>query len=282
MKAYVTLLSTLSYLDGVLMLNYSLRNVEAKYPLYCLLPQDIESDVVDILKKAEIHYILLKGQVYSNMVSTNKQDANWDFSSWNYTFDKIRIWGLTQFEKIIFVDSDIIIVRNIDHLFEREAFTASLAGVLFPTNHNLDFLNSGLMVVVPDLEIEHKMVDLAQRIIPQMQYDGKPVGDQDIINAYYPEWFGNKQLILDDGYNLYAHYLQYHIRHEGYSLTDRGRPIYAIHYVGSEKPWMINSLSMFCKMCKRVFPNVFFIIAVLCYKYMLRKAKNQFNPKQDI
>ena len=102
MKAYVTLLSTLSYLDGVLMLNYSLRNVEAKYPLYCLLPQDIESDVVDILKKAEIHYILLKGQVYSNMVSTNKQDANWDFSSWNYTFDKIRIWGLTQFEKIIF------------------------------------------------------------------------------------------------------------------------------------------------------------------------------------
>lgn len=277
MKAYITLLSTRSYLDGVLTLNDSLRKVGAKYPLYCLLSQGIEPDVTDILDRSGIQYIHLKGQVYSNKVSTNKQDANWDFSSWNYTFDKLRIWGLTQFEKIVFIDSDIVIVRNIDHLFERDAFTASLAGVLYPTNHNLDFLNSGLMVVEPNSRIEEEMVDLAQRIIPEMQREGKPVGDQDVINAYFPDWFCNKELILDDGYNLYAHYLQYHMRYEGYTLSDKGNPIYAIHYVGSEKPWMINSMSVFCKMCKRVFPNVYFVIAVLCYKWRLGKVKNNLS-----
>lgn len=277
MKAYVTLLSTRSYLDGVLMLNNSLHKVDSKYPLFCLLSQGIEPEVVDILDKARIQYIFLKSQVYSKEVPTNKQDSNWDFSSWNYTFDKLRIWGLTQFEKIVFVDSDIIIVRNIDHLFDRDTFTASLAGVLYPTNHGLDFLNSGVMVVVPDKVIENGMVELAQRIIPDMQKAGKPVGDQDIINAYLPDWFNNKQLILDDGYNLYAHYLQYHMRHEGYSLKGKGKPIYAIHYVGSEKPWMINSMATFYKMCKRVFPNLFYVIAVLYYKRTLRKVKIQLN-----
>jgi len=275
MKTYVTLLSTRSYLDGVLMLNHSLRKVKSKYPLYCLLSQGIESDVVDILHKNGIQYINLTGHVYSNEVSTNKKDVNWDFSSWNYTFDKLRMWGLTQFEKLVFIDSDIVIVRNIDHLFERDAFTASLAGVLYPTNHGLDFLNSGLMVVEPNLRIEEEMVNLAQRIIPEMQKAGKPVGDQDVINAYFPDWFSNKHLILDDGYNLYAHYLQYHMRHEGYTLSNKGKPIFVIHYVGSEKPWMVNSFSIFCKMCKRVFPNIYYIIAVMYYKWILRKVKTE-------
>ncbi len=273
MRAYVTLLSTRSYLDGVLVLNYSLKKVQSKYPLICLLSQGIEENVLMKLRQAGIEYILLDSKVYDGVLDTNCKSSNWDFSSWNYTFDKLYIWGLTQFEKIVFIDSDMVVFKNLDHLFERKDFTASLAGVLFPTNHNIRIMNSGLMVLTPSKDIEKSLVELAGEVISNMHTKGLPVGDQDVINAYVPNWFENKELILDDGYNLYAHYLQYYMRHEQYSFKSDDKPIYVVHYVGSEKPWMINSVGKFVKMCVRLFPNLYAVIAFFIYRKMLRKAR---------
>jgi lipopolysaccharide biosynthesis glycosyltransferase len=84
------------------------------------------------------------------------------------------------------------------------------------------------------------MLEISKTLIPEMKEKGLPVGDQDIINAYMPGWFEHKDLILDDGYNLYAHYLQCYMRHHNYSFKhEKGKQIYIVHYVGVEKPWMV-------------------------------------------
>lgn len=267
MRAYVTLLSNRNYLEGVLVLNETLKQVQSKYPFYCLLSLGVEEEVISVLEKKGIRYIRLDKKVFDGVVSSNSKQADWDYSNWNYTFDKLQIWGLVQFEKMVFLDSDMIVTNNIDHLFDCKPFTASLAGVLFPTNHDIHILNSGLMVVEPSKEIEEEMIQIAKVMIPEMQAKNLPLGDQDVINAYFPDWFEHKDLILDDGYNLYAHYLQSYMRHERYAIDEKGkRKINVIHFVGKEKPWMMNSCSRFIKMCFRMFPNVYYMIA--CWKYL--------------
>ena len=267
MQAYVTLLSNRNYLEGVLVLNETLKQVQSRYPLYCVLSLGVEEEVIPVLEKKGIRYIRLNKKVFDGVVSSNSKHADWDYSNWNYTFDKLLIWGLVQFEKLVFLDSDMIVTNNIDHLFDCKPFTASLAGVLFPTNHDIRILNSGLMVVEPNGEIEEAMIKIAKKLIPKMQAKNLPLGDQDVINAYFPDWFEHKDLILDDGYNLYAHYLQSYIRHEGYAVNVQGkRKIYVIHFVGKEKPWMMNTCYRFIRMCIRMFPNVYYMKA--CWEYL--------------
>ena len=267
MYAYVTFLSNRNYLDGVLTLHKSLLLVRSQYPLYCLLSKNVELDVLDHLKANGISCIQLKECV------TDDQSVNtlgWA-ANWNYTFDKLYMWSLTQFKKIVFVDADMIVTANIDHLFERKAFSAALAGKLFPTGKDIKILNSGLLVVEPSEEILDDLLEIAKTLIPEMKEKGLPVGDQDIINAFMPDWFDHKDLILDDAYNLYAHYLQCYMRHHNYSFKSRrGKQIYIIHYVGVEKPWMIKNMRQFVRMCKKKLPNFYYIMAYFKFKRVQR------------
>lgn len=267
MYAYVTFLSNRNYLDGVLTLHKSLQLVKAKFPLYCLLSMNVEAEVIRILEADGIGGIQLK-ECVTTAPSINADPA---YSNWNYTFDKLYMWGLTQFKKIVFVDADMIVAANIDQLFERKAFSAALAGILFPSCENIRILNSGLMVVEPDNKILCEMLDIAKSLIPDMMSKGLPLGDQDIINAYMPDWFEHKDLILDDGYNLYAQYLQCYMRHHNYSFNpEKGKQIYIVHYVGVEKPWMINTLMQFIKMCRRWWPNLYYVMAYFKFKKIQR------------
>ena len=45
MRAYITLLSNKSYFEGVLILHRSLKAVQARYPLYCVLSISVEDEV---------------------------------------------------------------------------------------------------------------------------------------------------------------------------------------------------------------------------------------------
>jgi len=52
--AYVTLLTTTSYLPGVLVLYYSLRSTTPRYPLVVMVTPPVSQDARDILKKSGI------------------------------------------------------------------------------------------------------------------------------------------------------------------------------------------------------------------------------------
>ena len=269
MFAYLTFLSNRNYLDGVLTLYKSLHLVKSQYPLYCLLSMNVETDVINVLRTNGIECIQLKECVTSDQSVNSLQWA----LNWNYTFDKLYMWGLTQFKKIVFIDADMIVTANIDHLFEKKAFSAALAGVLFPTGKDIKILNSGLMVVEPSSEILERLLKIAKELIPEMKRKGLPVGDQDIINAYVPDWFEHKDLILDDAYNLYAHYLQCYMRHHNYSFNPgTGKQIHIIHYVGMQKPWHIVTVKQFVKMCMMSWPNLYYILAYFKFKKIQRQV----------
>ena len=50
MDAYVTLLSTESFFEAVLVLNQSLKNVNSEYPLVCMVTNNLNGKITKILE----------------------------------------------------------------------------------------------------------------------------------------------------------------------------------------------------------------------------------------
>ena len=71
-------------------------------------------------------------------------------------------------------------------------------------------------------------------------------GDQDLINAYYPDWRTTPTLQLDQGDNLFQCYLDLYIEKHGFRLPQHlskapektGQTIKIVHFIGPRKPWM--------------------------------------------
>ena len=268
MKVYVTLLSNKSYLEGVLVLSRSLKAVQAQYPLYCVLSVSVDNEVQKELEQEGIGCIRLAHAAVDGNVNPEGQG----FSHWNFTFDKLQIWGLTQFEKIVFLDSDMLIVNNIDELFEREPFSAVCADSSYPGNEGwAGGLNSGLMVIEPDKETEKQLLLCVKPVVEESQKQNRLVGDQDVVKYFISDFGQRVSLHLDEGYNIFADHLTYYIRHLGYSLNNKtGKPIYVVHFIGKAKPWMKKTLRQYLWTIKMCLGNPHYIIVYRRFRKLLR------------
>lgn len=244
---YVTLLSTDNFLMGVLMLQWSLKYVHAQYPLFVLCSDSISDASKEVLNKYGIRY-----QILSSHISYNENMINTDegYEHWNHTFDKLFVWSLTQFDKVVYLDSDMQVIRNIDYLFDCLHMSAVRADQW--NEPGLDKLNSGLIVIEPnqvDFEGLCQIVQSGVVVLPNM-------GDQDIIRAYYSDWGTHSELTLHPGLNVFYSEIAHGIIHE----MDVA-PVSVIHYIGSRKPWMISPIAIW-KRSRRNFLG----------KYLLRYA----------
>ncbi|KAF3778502.1 putative UDP-glucuronatexylan alpha-glucuronosyltransferase 3 [Nymphaea thermarum] len=98
-----------------------------------------------------------------------EQDA---YNEWNYS--KFRLWQLTDYDKIIFIDADLLILRNIDFLFEMPEITA--------IGNNATLFNSGVMVIEPSNCTFQLLMDHINDI---ESYNG---GDQGYLNEIFTWW----------------------------------------------------------------------------------------------
>ena len=73
---------------------------------------------------------------------------------WYRAFGKISIFNLETFNKIVYLDSDMQVVQNIDELFDKPHMSAVRAG------EDLDWLNSGIMVIEPNSTEFNKLLEI--------------------------------------------------------------------------------------------------------------------------
>ena len=116
-RAYVTVLSTDSYLPGVMALFESIKRTNPKVTNFAVVVnENIKSETKRILEKEGLK-VIVKGSV---TVPENIKKSNQLFTSnWNYTFDKFNLFELDEFDKIVYLDSDMYVKRNIDELFDK-------------------------------------------------------------------------------------------------------------------------------------------------------------------
>ena len=99
---------------------------------------------------------------------------------------KLHVFRLTQFDKIVFLDADVLPVRPMSHLFTLPHEFSAVPDVGWP-----DIFNSGVMVLTPG---EDKFNDVMKLVKSRGSWDG---GDQGVLN----EWRGSDWNRLSFTYN---------------------------------------------------------------------------------
>ncbi|EXB40992.1 hypothetical protein L484_020727 [Morus notabilis] len=142
------------------------------------------------------------------------------YNEWNYS--KFRLWQLTEYDKIIFIDADLLLLRNIDFLFGMPEISA--------TGNNGTLFNSGVMVIEPSNCTFRLLMDHIDEI---ESYNG---GDQGYLNEIFTWWhripkhmnFLKNFWIGDDE----------EVKQKKTRLFGADPPIlYVLHYLGL-KPWL--------------------------------------------
>lgn len=163
---------------------------------------------------------------------------------------KLKVFDLTQFNKIVFIDSDTIVFKNLDHLFDLPHMSCVAAGQ--ELHSDWVKLNSGLMVIEPNHEDYLGLENLIDQVYMERTKAGFGIGDQDIIQVFYDEaWFESDKLHISSVYNTMLGYAGYLYKKGSITGLD---DIYVYHFTGKEKPWrdnLVEKAAIIFKIMKR-------------------------------
>lgn len=198
-RAYVTILSDNSYINGVVVLHRSLVLSKAKYPLFCIVTPEVSEENRIVLQKLGI-WMIEKDLIMPP--SSSKEEALEVVESldcygswWHKALVKLHIFGLTQFSKLVYIDADMVVKQNIDDLFEKSHMTAAWDCFGFGANDicNSGSFNSGLLVVEPSTELYEDLM----RFFNTFDGGGKLIHDQWVLQEYFKDWPSRPELHLD-------------------------------------------------------------------------------------
>jgi len=275
--AYVAVLSTDDFLDGVLVLDESLRLCQSQYRLHTLVGSKVSGDVRKRLKRAGVSQIAMPSlDIPSYIITANEESDH--HRHWANVFDKLRVFSLCQFEKIVYIDSDVLVVRNIDDLFNRPHLSATRAGKV-PGRRDATAFSTGLMVIEPQPDITDELVKLLPSAFENERRwrsaAGRPmsIGDQSVINMNWRGWMQRDELHLDAKYNVMATHLDYYVSELGYRWRGPDA-IRVLHFDGQVKPWMIRRSRFYRHMTNLIIRRrPWELAAVLAYKTVLQKTR---------
>ena len=232
-RVYLTALTNERYIPGVMALAQSLYKVKSAYELAIMIPAEKKDSLGAALQQYGIldipgTFLLLKENIQLAEMDIVVEQT---YCYWRDSFFKIQAADCEEYDKIILLDCDQLVVKNIDHLFDRPAFTATTCGRC--VHENWLNLSSGLLVLEPSIELHKKLCSLIQPAIAFKQEKGLQAGDQDVFNLAYPEWRNCPDLYLHEKYNICWGWISDLCRKENVKPED----FYMIHFPGKEKPW---------------------------------------------
>ncbi|CAI6333696.1 unnamed protein product [Periconia digitata] len=213
---YCTLLMSDSYLPGAIVLAHSLRDAGTKKKLAALITLDtLSSDTITELRPLYDYLIpveRIRNPSPSNLYLMGRPDLV-------FCFTKIALWRQTQFRKIVYLDADVVALRNLDELFDIDAPFAAAPDTGWP-----DAFNTGVMALTPDMGDYWALKTMAAA---GDSFDG---ADQGLLNQYYEHKNWHR---LSFTYNCTpnAQY-QWEPAYRYYK-----RDISAVHFIGTDKPW---------------------------------------------
>ncbi len=166
--AYVTLCANPEFLPGVRCLARSLARTGTPYPLVCMVPvsllplarRALSGERVETRSVAPLPLSPDFERRHSNEVievaKPMTRGSKPAFHSKLLNFLKLRAWELTEFDKVVFLDADAVVIRPIERLFDYPAVSA--APNLYAQLQDFHRINSGVLVLEPSREQFKKMV----------------------------------------------------------------------------------------------------------------------------
>ncbi|TKT80450.1 glycosyltransferase [Aquamicrobium sp. LC103] len=231
--AYVTLVTNADYALGATALVRSLKLTGTTTDIVVLHTGGVADDALRPLAalgaRLERAELLPTSEAFNERHQRARLHANAPFTKGNKpafhtpldNFAKLRLWQLERYEKIVFIDADAIVIRNVDRLFGYPEFSA--APNVYETLADFHRLNSGVFVAKPSRATFEAM--LARLDAPDAFW---PRTDQTFLQAFFPDWHG-----LPVFFNM-LQYVWFNLP----ELWD-WKSVSVIHYQ-YEKPWEAN------------------------------------------
>ncbi len=259
-KAYVTLITSDAYLNGALVLIKTLRKTtNIDVAIIVLVTPNVSKSTIGRL--SSIQNIQIRVVEPINRPHESSIERCWD----NAQYSKLHIWNQTDFDIIVYIDADCIILECIEELFELtsnncQVFAASPD--VFPP----DKFNAGVLVITPS-SIMFELLCEATKHLPSYDF-----GDTGFLNAFFHMWynvesvdFRSLRLVLEEkylnsnpqslrfsasdpdenktikliklpfGYN--AQRTMYHFTKANPKYWESIQPLKIVHYSSSPKPW---------------------------------------------
>ncbi|KAJ1974968.1 glycogenin glucosyltransferase [Dimargaris xerosporica] len=224
--AYVTLVTRDDYVAGAVVLAQSLRATGTLHTLVCLATSEsLTSDGLARLH-AGFDTVLPVDERNSN------DTANLDLlgrPDLGCTWTKLELWRLTNYDKVVYLDADTLVLANLDDLFTTKADFAAAPDIGWP-----DCFNSGVMVCQPSNDTYQRLIAAASN---RGSFDG---GDQGLLNDFFSHWSRSgpeHRLAFTDNFvssPFYSYFPAFNRYKDG---------IRVVHFIGTSKPWRCHRFS---------------------------------------
>ncbi|CAD5315742.1 unnamed protein product [Arabidopsis thaliana] len=204
-RAYVTFLAgTGDYVKGVVGLAKGLRKATSKYPLVVAVLPDVPED--------HRKQLVEQGCVVKEIEPVYPPENQTEFAMAYYVinYSKLRIWEFVEYNKMIYLDGDIQVFDNIDHLFDlpNGQFYAVMDCFCEKTwSHSPQYkigycqqcpdkvtwpeaklgpkpplyFNAGMFVYEPNLSTYHNLLETVKIVPPTL------FAEQDFLNMYFKD-----------------------------------------------------------------------------------------------
>ena len=170
-NAYFTLTSNDLFVPGAIAVVKSLRMTKTSYPIYCMVSDEVSVENTEALTSAGAIVIEVP-KIHSN-VSGEDGDRFEVGKNW-LTFTKLNVFNMTDFDKIVYVDADCVVLQNIDDMF---TFSTPCGYLLAHTGE----LEAGVLVLEPS---EATFAELKTFLDKENWVNH----DQSLLNWYFREY----------------------------------------------------------------------------------------------
>lgn len=227
--AYVTLVTNSDYAKGAEALVRSLKRTGTTADIVVmhndrdgagvarLAALGARTPLVDLLPTSdEFNYAHARDRLHGAAPFTKGEKPS--FHSPLSNFAKLRLWQLADYDRVVFIDADALVLQNVDRLFEYPEFCA--APNVYESLADFHRLNSGVFTARPS---QATFDDMLARLDQPGAFWRRT--DQTFLETYFPDWHG-----LPVFYNM----LQY----VWFNMPDlwRWEDVKILHYQ-YEKPW---------------------------------------------
>ena len=150
------------------------------------------------------------------------------------------IFKYTQFDKLLFIDADSYIIKNLDDVFDRPAWSS--IGEYDSIWRGTHRFCCNFMLIHPDIDVFNDLVKLAEEnplIVHPFTNELQLSNDYDLLNMYKSDWGNNPELCL----SLYTYLDSYCLRTSEFFfpyVINAFSKLRAVHLTGP-KPWICGS-----------------------------------------
>eukprot|EP00501_MAST-03F_sp_TOSAG23-6_P002433 GSMAST32.ASY1.ANO1.2542.1 assembled CDS len=153
------------YLLGVRTMHQSIKRSGTKYPFVVLVSPEVRQSTRDTL--------ISDGAILKDVENVFNPFTGHVKKHFTKTLNKIHLWGMTEYDRVVYLDADNIVLENADELFQCGHFCAVYMN---PIN-----FHTGLLVLKPDKTILTQMLDDLRRP-STASYDG---ADQGFLSHFF-------------------------------------------------------------------------------------------------